>query len=264
MMVRQQEKLEEISRKPAEQPAAPVAVAQNEPPPAPPAPAPKAEPVKAEAAVPAKAETPPEPQKNVQPPAEAKKEPERVAERQPEKVEKTERTEAHRESKKGSSLSKRDAEPAPEPKRAPEPAKVAQSSGGNDDDFESMFGDKKSAPKAAAQPAKSARAVYVPPAPGQVDIPEKLGQSDIMQVVLQNKAALATCAQEQKKRDPSLSGKLVVRWSIQTNGKTSKVAPQTAEFKNTYMATCVSNVIKQMHFPAHKVEGDPIDFPFSF
>ena len=76
--------------------------------------------------------------------------------------------------------------------------------------------------------------------------------------------ALANCTAEQKKRDPDLSGTLVMRWTIQTNGRPTRVSPQTAEFKSTYLATCIGGVIKGMKFPVHKEQGAPIDFPFKF
>jgi len=69
---------------------------------------------------------------------------------------------------------------------------------------------------------------------------------------------------EQKKRDPGISGKLVMRWVIQTSGKTTSVSVRTDEFKKTYMASCITGLIKGWTFPKHKKQGDPIDFPFTF
>ena len=93
---------------------------------------------------------------------------------------------------------------------------------------------------------------------------DRPGQSDIMQVVLANKPAIVKCVSEQKKKDPGLSGKLVMRWTIDTSGKTKNVSCQTSEFRSTYMATCISGLIKGWSFPKHKVQGEPIDFPFTF
>lgn len=85
-----------------------------------------------------------------------------------------------------------------------------------------------------------------------------------MAVVLANKPAIIKCVNEQKKKDPSLSGKLVMRWTIQTSGKTSAVSCRTDEFRTTYMASCISGLIKSWSFPRHKRQGEPIDFPFTF
>jgi predicted Zn finger-like uncharacterized protein len=156
----------------------------------------------------------------------------------------------------GSSAPSRREEPEErQPARAERP-----SSGGGDDDFDELFGTKsKPEPK---QPEARPTA-YVPPEPGGA-MPERLQTSDVMAVVLANKPAIIKCVNEQKKKDPALSGKLVMRWSIQTSGKTTAVSCRTDEFKSTYMASCITGLIKSWSFPRHKKQGEPIDFPFTF
>ena len=133
----------------------------------------------------------------------------------------------------------------------------------DDNAFDQAFGSEK---KPEAKPAKSKLSVYVPPAPGAANMPDRLEQSDIMSVVLQNKPSIVSCVQEQKKREPGSGGNLVVRWSILPSGKVANVqlAPQSTELKGTYMATCISGLVKSFSFPRHKTQGDPIDFPFKF
>ena len=146
-------------------------------------------------------------------------------------------------------------------RRPSRPAAEETRSGGGDDEFDELFGPKKTTPKQES-PRGSA---YIPPEPGRGgNVQDKLGQSDIMQVVLANKPAIVKCVSEQKKKDPGLSGKLVMRWTIDTSGKTKNVSCQTSEFRSTYMATCISGLIKGWSFPKHKVQGEPIDFPFTF
>ncbi|RKH61881.1 adventurous gliding motility protein GltJ [Corallococcus aberystwythensis] len=137
----------------------------------------------------------------------------------------------------------------------------SSSSGGGDDDFDELFGTKKAAAtKPASKPTATA---YIPPEPGG-GTPERLQQSDIMQVVLNNKPSIVKCVNEQKQKDPSLSGKLVMRWTVQTSGKTTSVSCRTDEFRSSYMATCITGLIKSWSFPKHQKQGDPIDFPFTF
>jgi hypothetical protein len=113
--------------------------------------------------------------------------------------------------------------------------------------------------------ATLAAAQYVPPSPrGEGEIPERLAQSDIMKVVVAAKPAIVKCVNEQKKRNPALSGKLVMRWTVQTSGKTTGVAVMSDEHKKTYMAQCISGLVKQWTFPKHRKQGEPIDFPFTF
>jgi len=86
------------------------------------------------------------------------------------------------------------------------------------DDFDKAFGTGSGSSSSKPPPTK-ARSVYVPPPPGGESTGggaalERLGQSDIMEVVLSHKPAIVKCVDEQKKREPGLSGKMVVRWNV--------------------------------------------------
>jgi predicted Zn finger-like uncharacterized protein len=142
------------------------------------------------------------------------------------------------------------------------PPKPPKPDDGLDDDFDDLFkkpGEKKPGNSATATPS-----TYIPPEPGGGNVQEKLGQSDIMAVVLANKPAIMKCVGDQRKKDPDVSGKLVMRWTIQTSGRTTSVTVKTDEFKKTLMATCITGLIKGWTFPKHRKQGDPIDFPFTF
>ncbi len=252
----QQQVAQAPTTKPAELPAMPpppAGVAQNA------AGTPAVQPSTAPATAPAvAAATPtPPPAEPVKPVEQPKTEPTQVA--RAEVPAKRPTTTASRPS---SSRSSNDEETFTAPARnTTRPAAATKSGGSADDEFDELFGTKKK-PEASA----NGRTAYIPPEPGGGGgaSQERLGQSDIMQVVLANKPAIIKCVGEQKKKDPGLSGKLVMRWTIQTNGKTKNVSCQTSEFRSTYMATCISGLIKGWSFPKHKVQGQPIDFPFTF
>lgn len=157
------------------------------------------------------------------------------------------------------------AEPAV--KETPKPA--GNSSSGGDDSFDDLFGDgkKKSAkeePKADPPPKK--KDVYIPAAPGSGggDLKDALESSDIMETVVANKSGLQRCAEEQKKREGGSSGKIVMKWTIETSGSVKNVSVVTEELKGSYMASCMSTLIKGMKFPRHKKQGEPVQFPFKF
>ena len=158
--------------------------------------------------------------------------------------------------------------PAEKVEKAAPAEKTKSAPKGDDDEFASAFGtgDKETPKSGAAEPKK--KAVYIPPAPGAAsnDVKESLSMPDVLEVVTGYKPALAKCVEEQRKKEPGVTGKLVMTWKIQTNGKTSNVAvaPQSEEFKTTYMAGCVGGLVKTWTFPKHKVVGDPILFPFKF
>jgi predicted Zn finger-like uncharacterized protein len=137
-----------------------------------------------------------------------------------------------------------------------------------EDEFASTFGDKK---KVASREApsdatpKKSKDVYIPPAPGAGgDIPDAVGQGDIMATVVSQKPAIIDCVNKQKAKDPEAHGTLVMRWTIQTSGRTSGITVASEEFKTTYLANCMSGLIKNWSFPKHKNSQDPISFPFKF
>lgn len=156
------------------------------------------------------------------------------------------------------------------PPKQPDRPAPSGGRGGDEDDFCKEFGGcEKTEPSKTREPSGggrgNSRSVYVPPAPGSGgDLPEKLNESDIFQVVLGNKPALVRCVEEQRKKEPGVSGTLMMQWTIQTNGRTSNVRVLTDEFKNSYMATCMGGLIKRWSFPKHRAQGEPVKFPFKF
>jgi predicted Zn finger-like uncharacterized protein len=133
-----------------------------------------------------------------------------------------------------------------------------------DDLFDEVFGTP-DGKKAAPSGDKGKKTAYVPPAPGVTDVPEKVGDGDIMSVVLANKSSMVRCVDEQKSRDPNLHGTLVMHWVIQTSGKTTNVGPVTEAYKSAYFATCMTGLVKTWQFPKHRfAPGQAVDFPFKF
>lgn len=165
----------------------------------------------------------------------------------------------------GSGTRKNVESPRPSTSPRPEPAIARPSpkpSNDEGDDFDDLFGTGK---KSGKQGSDKTPSTYIPPEPGGGSSTlERLGQSDIMAVVVANKAAIVKCVNEQKKQQPGLTGKLVMRWTIQTSGRTTGVSVRSEEFKKTYMANCISGLIKGWTFPKHRKQGAPIDFPFTF
>jgi predicted Zn finger-like uncharacterized protein len=133
-----------------------------------------------------------------------------------------------------------------------------------DDLFDEVFGTP-DGKKAAPAGDKGKKTAYVPPAPGVTDVPEKVGDGDIMSVVLANKSSMVRCVDEQKSRDTNLHGTLVMHWVIQTSGKTTNVGPVTEAYKSSYFATCMTGLVKTWQFPKHRFSpGQAVDFPFKF
>jgi len=148
-------------------------------------------------------------------------------------------------------------------------AEPARSSGGGkskaDDLFDEVFGT--GGGSAKSDESRGKKNAYIPPAPGasSTEVPERLPKGDIMSVVLANKPSIVRCVNEQKARDANLHGTLVMHWVIQTSGKTASVNAVTDQFRSSYMATCLTGLVKSWNFPKHKYQpGEPVDFPFTF
>jgi predicted Zn finger-like uncharacterized protein len=117
----------------------------------------------------------------------------------------------------------------------------------------------------AAKSGSKPHSVYIPPPPGQADLPQALSQSQIMETVVQHKGSFAKCVQEQKKRDASSTGTLVMRWKIRPDGHTADVVSKGGDYQDSPLAACLKNQITRMHFGGYRgPQMAPIDFPFNF
>jgi hypothetical protein len=106
---------------------------------------------------------------------------------------------------------------------------------------------------------------YIPPPPGQGDLPASLSQADIVGAVSAHREAFARCVQEQKKRDPSATGTVVMRWRIRPDGRSSDIAAKGEDYADSPLAGCFKGQIAKLHFGAYRgAQMAPIEFPFSF
>jgi predicted Zn finger-like uncharacterized protein len=113
--------------------------------------------------------------------------------------------------------------------------------------------------------ASAKHAPYIPPPPGQTDLPQQLSQSDVIGVVAQHKDAFGHCVQEQKKRDPTSSGTVVMHWKIKPDGHTSDVAAAPGDYQDSPLASCFKGQIVKMKFGQYRgAPMAPIQFPFNF
>jgi hypothetical protein len=101
------------------------------------------------------------------------------------------------------------------------------------------------------------------PALGQDSKPERLSKPDIMAVVLSHKPEVVECVKEQAKNTPESVGKhkVMMRWTITPEGQTANVSCVSG--CETLFSTCVAELIKSWTYPAHQVQGEPVDFPFT-
>ncbi len=100
-----------------------------------------------------------------------------------------------------------------------------------------------------------------PPKPVKKELPP-LTNADVLGVMRQHIAEFKACNRKQKEIDPSVRGKMVVSFIVNPNGRVGSVRVTTAQFNKTFVASCISKVIRQLSFP--KFGGKPKKVPFPF
>jgi hypothetical protein len=155
------------------------------------------------------------------------------------------------------------------PSSAPEPEAVAAAPSGRRSDIDDLFDKEFSGNDGAAAQAPKARGgtskndVYIPEAPGSAKTkPDRLGQGDVMAVVVGHKAAIKKCVEGYKSAGGG-SGTLVMVWTIQPSGKTTAVKPKGSD--HAPLAKCIGGLIQGWKFPEYGgATMSPIEFPFQF
>src|SRR4051812_36369638 len=129
----------------------------------------------------------------------------------------------------------------------------------SDEEFVKAFGRARTRPGDKEKKA----AAYVPPPPGAAGpgAIEKLEPKHVLDVVVAAKADIKRCADGQPnlKRGKST---LTLQWSIGLDGRVTKVETVGDELKRSYVAACVTKLVKRWQFPKHTVLGEPVVFPF--
>lgn len=149
------------------------------------------------------------------------------------------------------------AEPPPP---APPPTTVTLPPAANGDDgdgFDELFdGNKKSGGEGRYK---------TPPPKNPEPVKDALEQSDIFEVVVGAKSELQACVGEQHKLQPNVtSGKVVMKWTIGTDGRVKSVSVVPGEFEKSPFAACLKRVIWKLVFRPHATMGEPVQFPFKF
>ncbi len=95
--------------------------------------------------------------------------------------------------------------------------------------------------------------------PADGTLPATLSKGKIREVMGKYIGVMRACVSQQKQRDPSVSGTMLVSFVIMGSGGTSKVRILSKEHGGTYVASCISHLVKNMKFP--KFSGKPIPVP---
>ena len=101
---------------------------------------------------------------------------------------------------------------------------------------------KKPDPKPDPKPIKSDPVV-------DSSLPKKLSKSQISKTMKKKISAMKQCVEQQRQRDPSVTGTMMVSFTIDPGGTVSTVRIKTAQHQGTFVAGCIQYIIKSMKFP---------------
>lgn len=156
--------------------------------------------------------------------------------------------------KKKRKVAEKTKEPPPPSEEEKPPPRKAKSKGSLlDFEDEAAFSDV----TGSKDPVKKA-----PPAPVKKELPP-LNNADVLGVMRQHIAEFKACNRKQKEIDPTVKGKMVVSFVVNPNGRVGSVKVTTAQFDNTFVANCISKVIRQLSFPQFGGKPKKVPFPFT-
>ncbi|MBW1811059.1 MAG: zinc-ribbon domain-containing protein [Deltaproteobacteria bacterium] len=91
------------------------------------------------------------------------------------------------------------------------------------------------------------------------NLPKTLSKNKISATMKKYVTAMRKCVKQQQNRDPSVTGTMLVSFVIVGSGKVSDVRIISAAHKDTFVAGCITFLIKSMKFP--KFSGPSIPIP---
>jgi hypothetical protein len=88
--------------------------------------------------------------------------------------------------------------------------------------------------------------------------------SQINEAVRGQTSELRRCIDQQRAADASTSGTLKLRWVISGDGNVRDVRVVSDEFSRQPIASCISGIVRGLHFPRSRTTGQEVVFPFKF
>jgi hypothetical protein len=154
-----------------------------------------------------------------------------------------------------------------EPDAAPGALASSPAPGTGDDAAALALGDASAGDASAAAPPDAAPEAETPPpasnAPDMSAAPA-YPPSALYEAFSSAKAKLIACYLPGKKRDPKLRGKVIVKFTVNTNGSVKPAANEGSTLEDEDVIACVVRTVKTMHFQK-PIEGSvTVVYPLIF
>ena len=84
------------------------------------------------------------------------------------------------------------------------------------------------------------------------------------EVVRAHKSQIDACVEAQKAVTPDESGRLVMRWTVESDGRVSDVSAASGEMSKSALSECLAKAIAGWTFPKHAITHSPVEVPFKY
>jgi hypothetical protein len=91
----------------------------------------------------------------------------------------------------------------------------------------------------------------------------KLSEAQVRLVIKKHNRQVRKCLERQLKRDPDISGKLIVIAKVTPSGKVTRVRIEPAKFHGTYLQDCLIAEVRRWSFPSFQGEAYELSFPYA-
>jgi hypothetical protein len=98
----------------------------------------------------------------------------------------------------------------------------------------------------------------------QARVQGNLDRAEVLRAINGRMGAITRCYESRLMNNPTLGGRLVFGWTINTSGGASGVAVRSSTLADPAVASCISGIIRGIRFPRPEGGSVQISFPFLF
>ena len=97
-----------------------------------------------------------------------------------------------------------------------------------------------------------------------IKVEGSLSREAIQRVVQQHLGQIRACYERELPRNPSMSGKIIARWTIAADGSVLQAAAPTDSLGHPATTSCVLSAIRGWDFPHPEGGAVTVSYPFNF
>jgi TonB family protein len=112
-------------------------------------------------------------------------------------------------------------------------------------------------------PKQAVKAPQVADATPEVDSSE-VSPKDLARFIQRMKASIQRCYEKELKRDPTLKGRVLVRFNLKPDGRAGNVEVDESTLRSDGVSSCIITTIRGWKFPFQPSDDVPVSYPFIF